>query len=69
MLSFSPNYRISGLKLYSFRNPYKIELKIFDRDSSEVLGTFIILKWRVNLGVKFDLPPPGGAAEQINTAF
>lgn len=31
-------------------------------ESSEGSGTFIIWKCLINLGVRGDLPPPGGAA-------
>jgi hypothetical protein len=38
---------------------------IFFIEYSEGSGTHRIWKCLMNLGVKADLPPPGGAAEQI----
>jgi hypothetical protein len=57
------------LKLYSYKNPFRILLNIVANISSPAGGTHIIVKCLEKRGVKAERPPPGGAAAAINTVF
>ena len=66
---FSANSITSDLKLLPFKNDFIIVENILDNVVSDELGNVIKLKCLVNLGVSYDLPPPGGPHAQTRIVF
>lgn len=64
---FSASSMISFLKGRDFMKLRKIAENISMRISSELSGTFMILKCLEKRGVRAERPPPGGAEAAINT--